>query len=89
MGIRFTFMFRCIALALTIHEQGHLSCRATVQHEDKEASISLPTLVFVCSAPTTSSSSACPPPDGGQIVSAAYKYIVRRPPNELFKVIVT
>ena len=30
-----------------------------------------------------------PPPDGGQIVFAAYKCIVRRPPNERFKIIVT
>ena len=30
-----------------------------------------------------------PPPDGGQIVFAAYKCIVRQPPNERFKIIVT
>lgn len=36
MFMQYTIIFCCIALALTIHELGHLSCRATVQHEDKE-----------------------------------------------------
>lgn len=81
MEIRFTFMFRCTALALTIHELGHL----TVQHEDKEP-------LYLCRPwfPSVQHPrQVVPPPDGGQIVFAAYKCIVRQPPNERFKIIVT
>ena len=39
MFMQYTIIFCSIALALTIHELGHLSCRATVQHEDKEPNI--------------------------------------------------
>jgi len=71
--MQYTIMFRCIALALTIHVLGHLSCRATVQHEDKEPQ-------YLC-RPWFSSiqhpRQVVPPPDGGQIVFAAYKCIVR------------
>lgn len=85
MFMQYAIIFCCIALALTIHELGHLSCRATVQHEDKEPQ-------YLC-RPWFSSvqhpRQVVSPPDGGQIVFAAYKCIVRRLPNERFKIIVT